>query len=152
MTFLYSFAVRQVEKVWIHNHSWSVSGRNRNWRVLLAFNEYLPRVLPWFNLRTRYWVCETTFVKNARLGLFCVRLLLVIRHFVHFWFIVNIFVRLLHIPWQVRDLCLITHKAYHRQTSMPPVGFEPAILTSERSQTLTLKTSRPLGSARECCG
>jgi hypothetical protein len=41
-----------------------------------------------------------------------------------------------------RDLYLTTHNTHKRETSMPPVGFEPTILVSERP-----KTSRPLGSA-----
>jgi hypothetical protein len=31
-----------------------------------------------------------------------------------------------------RDLYLTTHHTHKRQTSMPPVGFEPTILVSER--------------------
>jgi hypothetical protein len=34
-----------------------------------------------------------------------------------------------------RDLYLTTHNTHKRQTSMPPVGFEPAIPASERPQT-----------------
>jgi len=34
-----------------------------------------------------------------------------------------------------RDLYLTTHNAHNRETSMPPVGFEPAIPASERPQT-----------------
>jgi hypothetical protein len=37
-----------------------------------------------------------------------------------------------------RDLYLTTHNTHKRRTSMPPVGFEPAIPTSERPQTHTL--------------
>jgi hypothetical protein len=39
--------------------------------------------------------------------------------------------------WQARrrDLYLTTHNTHKRQTSMPPVGFEPTILVSERPQT-----------------
>jgi hypothetical protein len=37
-----------------------------------------------------------------------------------------------------RDLYLTTHNTHNRQTSMPPVGFEPTILTDEQSQTYTL--------------
>ena len=36
-----------------------------------------------------------------------------------------------------RDLYLTTHNI-HRQTSMPPVGFEPTISAGERPQTYTL--------------
>ena len=41
-----------------------------------------------------------------------------------------------------RDLCLTTHNTHNRQTSMPPVGFEPTISAGERPQT-----ARPLGPA-----
>jgi hypothetical protein len=34
-----------------------------------------------------------------------------------------------------RDLCLIIYDIHKRQAPMPPVGFEPAIPVSERSQT-----------------
>ena len=37
-----------------------------------------------------------------------------------------------------RDLCLTTHNTHNRQTSMPPVGFEPTISASERPQTYAL--------------
>jgi hypothetical protein len=37
-----------------------------------------------------------------------------------------------------RDLYLTTHNAQNRQTSMPPVGFEPTILAGERQQTYAL--------------
>ena len=39
--------------------------------------------------------------------------------------------------WSVRrrDLYLTTHNTHNRQTSMPPVGFEPAFSASERPQT-----------------
>ena len=42
--------------------------------------------------------------------------------------------------WQARrkDLWMTTHNTHKRQTSMPPAGFEPAILSSERSQTTIL--------------
>jgi hypothetical protein len=43
-------------------------------------------------------------------------------------------------PTRRRDLYLTTHNNHSRQTSMPPVGFEPTILVSER----------PLGSADLC--
>ena len=37
-----------------------------------------------------------------------------------------------------RDLYLTTHKTHNRQTSMPPVGFEPTISAGERPQTYAL--------------
>ena len=37
-----------------------------------------------------------------------------------------------------RDLYLTTHNTQHRQTSMPPVGFEPTISAGERPQTYAL--------------
>jgi hypothetical protein len=37
-----------------------------------------------------------------------------------------------------RDLYLTTHSTHNRQTSMPSVGFEPAIPASERPQTHSL--------------
>jgi len=37
-----------------------------------------------------------------------------------------------------RDLYLTTHNTHNRQTSMPPVGFEPAISAGERPQTYAL--------------
>ena len=37
-----------------------------------------------------------------------------------------------------RDLCLTTHDTHNRQTSMPPVGFEPKISAGERPQTYVL--------------
>jgi hypothetical protein len=37
-----------------------------------------------------------------------------------------------------RDLYLTTHNTHKRQTSMPPTGFEPTILASERPQTHAL--------------
>ena len=37
-----------------------------------------------------------------------------------------------------RDLYLTTHNTHKRQTSMPPVGFEPTISAGERPQTYTL--------------
>ena len=37
-----------------------------------------------------------------------------------------------------RDLCLTTHDDHKRQTFMPPLGFELAILASERPQTIVL--------------
>ena len=42
--------------------------------------------------------------------------------------------------WSVRrrDLYLTTHNTHNRQTSMPPVGFEPTISACERPQTYAL--------------
>ena len=42
--------------------------------------------------------------------------------------------------WSVllRDLYLTTHNTYNRQTSMPPVGFEPTISAGERPKTYAL--------------
>ena len=37
-----------------------------------------------------------------------------------------------------RDLYLTTHDTHSRQTSMPPVGFEPTISAGERPQTYAL--------------
>ena len=37
-----------------------------------------------------------------------------------------------------RDLYLTTHNTHNRQTSMPPVGFEPTISGGERPQTYAL--------------
>ena len=39
--------------------------------------------------------------------------------------------------WSVRrkDLYLTTHNTHNRQTSMPPVGFEPTISAGERPKT-----------------
>ena len=37
-----------------------------------------------------------------------------------------------------RDLYLTTHNTHNRQTSMPPLGFEPTISASERPQTYAL--------------
>jgi len=37
-----------------------------------------------------------------------------------------------------RDLYLTTHNTHKRQIAMPPVGFEPTISASERSQSYTL--------------
>jgi hypothetical protein len=41
-------------------------------------------------------------------------------------------------PARRRDLYLTTHNTHKRQTSMPPVGFEPTILVSERPKTHAL--------------
>ena len=37
-----------------------------------------------------------------------------------------------------RDLYLTTHNTHNRQTSMPPVGFEPTISAGDRTQTYAL--------------
>ena len=37
-----------------------------------------------------------------------------------------------------RDLYLTTHNSHNRQTSMPPVGFEPTISAGEQPQTYAL--------------
>ena len=37
-----------------------------------------------------------------------------------------------------RDLYLTTHNTHNRQTSMPPVGFEPTISAGERPKTYVL--------------
>ena len=37
-----------------------------------------------------------------------------------------------------RDLYLTTHNTHNRQTSIPPVGFEPTISAGERPQTYAL--------------
>ena len=37
-----------------------------------------------------------------------------------------------------RDLYLTTHNTHNRQTTMPPVGFEPTISTGERPQAYAL--------------
>jgi hypothetical protein len=45
-----------------------------------------------------------------------------------------------------RDLYLTTHNTYKRQTSMPPVGFEPTILVSKRPKTHNLdRTATGIG-------
>jgi hypothetical protein len=41
-------------------------------------------------------------------------------------------------PAHRRDLYLTSHNTHNRQTSMPPVGFEPTILVSEQPKTHTL--------------
>jgi hypothetical protein len=41
-------------------------------------------------------------------------------------------------PARRRDLYLTTHNKHKRQTSMPPMGFEPTIPASERPQTYFL--------------
>jgi len=40
--------------------------------------------------------------------------------------------------WLVRDLYLTTHNTHSRQTSMPPVVFEPTLPASERPQSHAL--------------
>ena len=40
-----------------------------------------------------------------------------------------------------KDLCLTTHNAHNRPTSMPPVGFEPTISAGERTQTYALDSA-----------
>jgi len=40
-----------------------------------------------------------------------------------------------------RDLYLTTHNTHNRQTSMPPVGFEPTISAAERPQTYALDSA-----------
>ena len=42
--------------------------------------------------------------------------------------------------WSIRrrDLYLTTHNTHNRQTSMPPVGFEPTISAGERPKTYAL--------------
>ena len=47
-----------------------------------------------------------------------------------------------------RDLYLTTHNTQNRQTSMPPVGFEPTISTGERPQAYALdRTATRTGSS-----
>ena len=41
-------------------------------------------------------------------------------------------------PARRRDLYLTTHTTHNRQTSMPPVGFEPTAPAGERPQTYAL--------------
>jgi hypothetical protein len=41
-------------------------------------------------------------------------------------------------PARRRDLYLTTHNTHKRQTSMPPMGFDPTILVSERPKTHAL--------------
>ena len=49
-------------------------------------------------------------------------------------------VGLLFHEWSARrtDLYLTTHNTHNRQTSMPPVGFEPAISAGDRAYTYAL--------------
>jgi hypothetical protein len=44
-------------------------------------------------------------------------------------------------PARRRDIYLTTHNTYKRQTSMPPVGFEPTIPASKRPQTHALDSA-----------
>jgi hypothetical protein len=54
-------------------------------------------------------------------------------------------------PARSRDLYLTTHNTHKRQTSMPPMGFEPTILVSERPQTHALdRTATGIGSPMGC--
>jgi hypothetical protein len=49
-------------------------------------------------------------------------------------------------PARRRDLYLTAHNTHKRQTSMPPLGFEPAIPVSERPQTHALdRTATGIG-------
>jgi hypothetical protein len=49
-------------------------------------------------------------------------------------------------PARRRDLYLTTHNTHKRQTSIPPVGFEPTILVSERPKTHVLdRTATGIG-------
>jgi hypothetical protein len=49
-------------------------------------------------------------------------------------------------PARRRDLYLTTHNTHKRQTSMPPVGFKPTILVSERPKTHVLdRTATGIG-------
>ena len=50
-----------------------------------------------------------------------------------------------------RDLYLTTHNTHKRQTSMPPVGFEPTFLLDERPQTYALdRAATGTGSSSIC--
>jgi hypothetical protein len=52
-------------------------------------------------------------------------------------------------PVRRRDLYLTTHNTHNRQISMPPAGFEPTILVSERPQTHALdRTTTGIGFGR----
>jgi hypothetical protein len=49
-------------------------------------------------------------------------------------------------PARRTDLYLTTHNTHKRQTSMPPVGFEPTIRVSERPKTHVLdRTATGIG-------
>jgi hypothetical protein len=49
-------------------------------------------------------------------------------------------------PARRRDLYLTTHNTHKRQTSMPPLGFEPTVLVSERPKTHALdRTATGIG-------
>ena len=62
------------------------------------------------------------------------------------------FGRTLRDEWSARrrDLYLTTHNTYSRQTSMPPVGFEPTISASERPQTYALDRAASGTGASRC--
>ena len=47
-----------------------------------------------------------------------------------------------------RDLYLTTHNTHNRQTSMPPVGFEPPQSQQASGSRPTPQTARPLGPAK----
>jgi len=49
-----------------------------------------------------------------------------------------------------RDLYLTTHSTHNRQTSMPPVGFEPTISAVERPQTYALDRAA-IGTGTSTC-
>jgi hypothetical protein len=53
--------------------------------------------------------------------------------------------------WSIRrrDLYLTTHNTHNRQTSMPPVGFEPTISAGERPKTYALDRT-PTGTGVYC--
>jgi hypothetical protein len=52
-------------------------------------------------------------------------------------------------PTRRRDLYLTSHNTHKRQTSMPPVGFEPTILVSELPKTHALdRAATGIGSLR----
>jgi hypothetical protein len=54
-------------------------------------------------------------------------------------------------PAPRRDLYLTTHNNHNRQTSMPPSGFEPTILVTERPQTHALdRTATGIGTDLYC--
>jgi hypothetical protein len=51
-----------------------------------------------------------------------------------------------------RDLYLTSHNTHKRQTSMPPLGFEPTILVSERPQTHALdRAATGIGRQPQLC-
>ena len=51
-------------------------------------------------------------------------------------------------PVRRRDLYLTTNNTQNKQTSMPPVGFEPTTLAGARPQTYA---ARPLGPTKSKC-